>query len=266
MKKMNKISIPMLLSYAYVSLCCFLLILPFLITFYRSLLSPTGAFTMENYWKIAGIFWPKVNLSAYLAAITVVLDLILALPAAFALTRYEFPGKRFLTLLMTAVWYVPGISYALAIILALYFFFKPLLNIGAFIATFTCGFFPIMLMSCIVAFRNLDLTYEEAAMCLGAGKLKTFFYIVLPLIGPGISSGVLLTFILAFNEFITSFLLMAPTGIETAPVKVFDDISHAGMHGFIAAEAALLQIISLAACFIYLKIIGTRYLRGTVLF
>jgi len=240
--------------------------LPFLTTFYRSLLSPRKGFTIENYWKMAGIFWPKVGLSAYLAVITVALDLILAIPAAFALIRYEFRGKRFLTLLITAVWYVPGISYALAMILALYFFFKPLLNIGAFIATFTCGFLPIMLMSCIVAFRNLDPAYEEAAMCLGAGKLKTFFYIVLPLIGPGISTGILLTFILAFNEFITSFLLMAPTGIETAPVKVFDDISHAGMHGFIAAEAAILQIMSLTICFVYLKILGTRYLRGTVLF
>ena len=72
------------------------------------------------------------------------------------------------------------------------------------------------------------------------------------MIGPGISTGILLTFILAFNEFIRSFLLMAPTGIETAPVKVFGDVSHAGMHGFIDADAAILQIMSLAICFVYL--------------
>ncbi len=262
---MKKIDWNSVIPYLYVSLISVIILVPFSVTFYRSLISPQGTLTLSNYLRMAGIFWPKVWLSAYLALITVVLDLILAIPAAYAIVRYNFKGKKLILTLLTAVWYVPGISYALALILSFYMLYKFCLSIWGFIFTYTTGFLPIMLLSCIVAFKQLETSYEEASLCLGANKLKTFIYVVLPLIGPGISSGILLAFVLSFNEFITAFLLAAPTGIETAPVKVFDDIAHAGMHSFVAAEASILQIISIVICFIYLKVIGSRYLRGTVL-
>ena len=206
-----------------------------------------------------------MHLSAYISLITVAIDVAIAIPAAYALVRYRFRWKRLISMTLTAVWYIPGISYALALILSFYFVFKPCLSIWGYVAAYSCGFLPIMLLSCIVAFRRLDPSYEEAAMCLGASRLRTFLFVTLPLIGPGVSSGILLTFVLSFNEFITAFLLCAPTGIRTAPVKVFDDIQHAGIHGFIAAEATVLQLISLIACLVYLKVVGTRYLKGLVL-
>lgn len=253
------------LSYFYVILCCIILMIPFLITFFRSIIDPNGWISLDNYTKMAGIFWPKLGTSAIIAIVTVIIDVAIVLPAAFSLTRYQLKGKRIISLIMTSVWYIPGISYALALILSYYLVYKFCLNILGFIIAYSCGFLPIMLLSCIVAFRRLDPSYEEAASCLGAGRLRTFFSVTLPLIGPGVSAGILLTFVLSFNEFITAFLLSAPTAIETAPVKVFDDIQHAGMHGFIAAEASILQLISLIACLIYLKIVGTRYLKGMIL-
>lgn len=254
-----------LVPYLYLTIVSAIVLIPFVVTFYRSLLSPKGTFTLSNYFKMAGVFWPKVRLSAFLALITVTCDLALSIPAAYAITRYNFKGKGLILTVLTAVWYLPGISYALALILSFYLLYKFCLSILGFVFTYVTGFLPIMLLSCIVAFRRLNVDYEEAALCLGASKIKAFLHVILPLIGPGVSSGVLLTFVLAFNEFITAFLLAAPTGILTAPVKVFDDIAHAGMHGFVAAEASILQIISITVCFLYLKFLGTRYLRGTVL-
>lgn len=255
-----------IVSYAYVIIVSFIIIVPFVITFIRSFMMPDGTLSISNYFGIAGVFWPKVWLSLQLAIYTVVLDLVVTIPAAYALTRFDFKGKSAVLLTLMGVWYVPGISYALSLILSFYLIYKACLSILGFIVTYVTGFLPIMLLSTIVAFRRLDVSYEEAARCLGASGLKTFFHVTLPLIGPGISSGVILTFILSFNEFITAFLLAGPTGILTAPVKVFDDISHAGMYGFVAAEAAILQLISLTVIFLYLKIVGTRYLKGIVFF
>jgi len=255
----------MAVAYTFVTLTCAVLLIPFSITFFRSIISPKGYFGFENYFKFAGIFWPKLNLSAYISLVTIIIDVVMAIPAAYALTRYTFKWKTIIGSLLLGVWYIPGISYALALILSFYLIFKPCLSVWGFIAAYSCGFLPIMLLSCVVAFKRLDPSYEEAAMCLGASKVRTFFFVTLPLIGPGVSAGVLLTFVLSFNEFITAFLLCAPTAVETAAVKVFDDIQHAGMHGFIAAEAATLQLISLIACIVYLKFVGTRYLRGMVL-
>ncbi len=255
-----------IISYIYIVFVSILIFIPFMISFWRSLWTPDGQLGLSNYFSMAGVFWPRVWLSLQLSLITVVLDLIIAIPAAYALTRYEFRGKRPILLTLIGVWYVPGIAYALSLILSFYLIYKQCLSILGFIVTYTTGFLPMMLLSSIVAFRRLEISYEEAAACLGATGLKRFIYIVLPLIGPGITSGILLTFVLSFNEFITAFLLAGPTGILTAPVKVFDDISHAGMLGFVAAEASILQIISLTVIFVYLKIVGTRYLKGTVFF
>jgi len=256
-------------AYLYVVACCVVMLLPFGVTFFRSITFTEGFpfVSIESYTNIVGHFWPRVGISVNIGVATVIVDVLVAIPAAYALTRYAWKARRLIYLILTAVWYIPGISYALALILAYYliFIYRPLLGFWGYVAAYSCGFFPIMLMSCIVAFRQLDPSYEEAANCLGAGRLRTFLSVTLPLIGPGVTAGILLTFVLSFNEFVTALLLSGPTRILTAPVKVFDDIQHAGMHGFIAAEASVLQIVSFAACLIYLRVVGTRYLRGTIL-
>lgn len=265
MKYETKEKISLAVTYIYVAFCCIILLIPFLVTFYRSLVTPDGSFGLNNYLNIPWNFRETLVTSGKISLAVVAITTLITLPAAYSLTRYPFRFRRFIMLLLNAIWYMPGISYALALILSFYLIYKPLLSIWGFILAYSCGFLPTVLSSTILAFSNLDPVYEEAAMCLGAGKLQTIFRVILPLIGPGLSAGALLTFVLSFNEFITAFLLFGPTKIKTAPVKVFDDIKHAGMHGFIAAEASLMQLISLAVCLVYLKI-ASKYMKGTVIF
>jgi ABC-type spermidine/putrescine transport system permease subunit II len=123
----------------------------------------------------------------------------------------------------------------------------------------------LSLLTQIVAFRNFDPVFEEAARCLGAGRLQTFLRVTLPLIGPGITAGVILVLVLSLNEFITALLISGPTRIKTAPLQVFTDIRHAGVRPFVAAEATILQLVSLAIVIVYLKFFGTKYLRGSIM-
>ncbi|MEM2041691.1 MAG: hypothetical protein QXI52_07305, partial [Nitrososphaerota archaeon] len=67
------------------------------------------------------------------------------------------------------------------------------------------------------------------------------------------------------NEFITALLLSGPTRVKTAPLQVFSDIRHAGIQPFVAAEATVLQLVSLAIVILYLKFFGTKYLRGAIM-
>ncbi len=257
-------------SYGYLLIVSAFLLVPLMVIVSRSLTVtlPDGTTTLSisPYLEIAQYaFWPKVYLSLSISLTTILIDTAIGVPAAYALVRYNFPGKRALYTLLNGVWYVPGICYALSLILAYYFLYKWFLGYWGFIAAYTTGFLLLMLMTCIVAFRYVDPCYEESASCLGAGRLTTFFKVTLPLIGPGVSAGVLLIFVLAFNEFITAFLLNLPTRLMTAPVKVFADITRARATPYIAAEAAVLQLISLAVVIVYLRIVGTKYLRGVVL-
>jgi len=256
-------------AYLYLIICCAVLLLPFMVTLVRSVsvAQPDGtvAFSLAPYREIYQHFWPKVNTSLQIALFTIVIDTIIGIPAAYALTRYEFRGKKSLFAILNGVWYVPGVCYAMALVLAYYFVYKFFLGFWGFVAAYSCGFLFLMLLTCMVAFRHFDPRYEEAALCLGAGRLRTFLHVTLPLIGPGVTAGILLTFVLSFNEFITALLLTGPTRLKTAPLAVYSDIRMFGVRETVAAEATVLQLISLIVVVLYLKFIGTRYLRGVIL-
>jgi putative spermidine/putrescine transport system permease protein len=257
------------ISYGYMAVISGLLLLPFVVTVLRSLTVPLPdggtTFGINAYFGILGVFWPKVYLSLSISLVTILVDVAIGIPAAYALVRYDFPGKKTLFTLLNGVWYVPGIAYGMSLIMAYYFVYRLLLGYWGFIGAYSAGFLLLMLMTCIVAFKYLDPCYEESARCLGAGRLRTFFRVTLPLIGPGVSAGIMLIFVLAFNEFITALLLNGPTRLMTAPVRVYADITTYGVREFIAAEAVILQAISLVVVIVYLKVVGSKYLRGVIL-
>jgi len=256
-------------AYVYLILCSGILLMPLTVTLIRSISAtlPDGSvyFTFSYYGEIVGHFWPKVWLSLVIALITTAICTGIGIPASYVLVRHDFRGKRTLFTLLNGVWYVPGVCYAMALVLAYYFLYTFLLGFWGIIAAYSCGFLFLMLLTCMVAFRHLDPCYEEAAACLGASRSRRFLHVTLPLIGPGVTAGMLLTFVLSFNEFITALLLAGPLRLMTAPVKVYTDIRMYGIRQSVAAEAVILQLISLAVVMIYLKFIGTRYLRGVIL-
>lgn len=255
--------------YLYLIMVCGMILMPFGMTLFRAIFiidNERGIIiSFESYHMISESFWEKMQISLLISLATVAMTTIVSLPVAYGLARYEYKGKRALFTLLNGVWYVPGITYGLSLVLAYYFVYKFLLGFWGFVAAYTTGFMLLAILTMLVAFKNLDPVYEEAARCLGAGRIKTFFRVTLPLIGPGITAGVILIFVLSLNEFITALLISGPTRIKTAPLQVFSDIRHAGIRPFVAAEATILQLISLVVVIIYLKLFGTKYLRGAIM-
>jgi ABC-type spermidine/putrescine transport system permease subunit II len=68
--------------------------------------------------------------------------------------------------------------------------------------------------------RGLDAHYAEAARSLGAGPLRTFLLVTVPLMAPSIIAGGLLAFVITFNNFAIQ-LFLAPIGISTLPVQIY---------------------------------------------
>jgi ABC-type spermidine/putrescine transport system permease subunit II len=126
----------------------------------------------------------------------------------------------------------------------------------------TLGTFPLMLTPIVVAMKDLPVVFEEAAACLGASSWQAYRKIVFPLIGPGISAGLLLSFIIVFNEYLVT-LFVHPPGLETAPLRVFNQIRQAGLAPTTAALAVTMQVISFLAVILFFRIFGTRHLKGT---
>ena len=88
------------------------------------------------------------------------------------------------------------------------------------IAAYVVGTFPLMLVPVIVALRDLPMVFEEAARTLGATRMQTFWRVEMPLLGPGISAGILLTFVIIFNEFLVTLFIAGPSTTTAALARL----------------------------------------------
>jgi putative spermidine/putrescine transport system permease protein len=253
-----------IISHAYIWLVLLIFVLPFCALFVYSFTGPGGTYAIENFQYVLGSFGENLSWSFRVAALTLVIDLVIALPAAYAIVRYPFPGKRLLFSAVTLPLYVPGAVIGISLVLTYNFTYHLTESLWGLVFAMAVGTFPLMLTPIVVALKDLPLTFEEAAECLGATRWQTFTRIVLPLIGPGVSAGLMLSFIIVFNEYLVT-LFVHPSSITTAPLRVFNLVRTAGLAPTTAALAVTMQLISFAAVLLFFKIFGTRYLRGTYL-
>jgi putative spermidine/putrescine transport system permease protein len=252
------------LSHGYIWLCLLVFVTPFLVLLVYSFSTPNGSYVVDNFQFVFGSFVDNLKWSFLISGLTLVGNVAIALPAAYALMRYPIPGKRVLFTAVTLPLYVPGAVIGLSLLLAYYFTYHLATSILGLVFAMMIATFPLMLTPIVVAFKDLPIVFEEASECLGASRWQTFHKIVLPLIGPGVSAGLMLTFIIVFNEYLVT-LFVAPVNITTAPLKIFNVVAHAGLLPTTAALAVVMQLISLTAILIFFKVFGTRYFKGTYL-
>ena len=198
------------------------------------------------------------------ASSAIVLNTLIAVPAAYAIVRFSFHGKRAILALLNLPLYTPAAVMGLGLLLVYNLVYHIQQSTVGLIAAMTMGTFGLALMPIIVSLKDLPPAFEEASLCLGATRWQTFVRIVLPLIGPGISAGVLLTFVIVFNEFLVT-LFIAGAGQQTAPLRVYSLIRSAGIANTTAALAVAMQAISFLLIVLFFRIVGSRYLRGTYL-
>jgi putative spermidine/putrescine transport system permease protein len=165
---------------------------------------------------------------------------------------------------LTLPLYVPGAVIGISLVLTYNFTYHLTTSMWGLVLAMALGTFPLMLTPLVVALKDLPVVFEEAAECLGATKWQTYRRIVLPLIGPGLSAGLLLCFIIVFNEYLVT-LFVHPPGLTTAPLRVFNQIRTAGLSPTTAALAVTMQVISFAAVLLFFRLFGTRHLKGTYL-
>ncbi len=252
------------LAHGYIWLGMLIFVLPFLALLNYSL-QKGGGYSLSNFRYVFGSFLDNLLTSFKVSSLAIVINFLIAMPAAYAIVRFEFPGKKLLLTVLTLSLYVPAAVLGIGLVFTYNFAIRLSYSIWALVFAMVVGTYPLMLMPIIVALKDLPEVYEEAALCLGATRLYTFFRVVLPLIGPGISAGVLLTFVIVFNEYLVT-LFVAPPGITTAPLRVFNLVRTAGIQNTTAALAVTMQLVSFVAVLAFLRAFGSRYLRGTYLF
>jgi putative spermidine/putrescine transport system permease protein len=253
-----------LASHAYIWFCLIVFVLPFLALLIYSFTGPGGTYAIENFQYVLGSFGENLFWSIRISFLSLAIDLAIALPAAYAIVRYPFPGKRLLYSALALPLYVPGAVIGISLVLTFNFTYHLTTSVWGLVLAMTVGTFPLMLTPLIVALKDLPPVFEEAAECLGASRWQTFWRIVFPLIGPGVSAGLMLSFIIVFNEYLVT-LFVHPPEVTTAPLRIFNLVRTAGLLPTTAALAVTMQLISFAAVLLFFRVFGTRYLKGTYL-
>jgi len=252
------------LSHAYIWVCLIVFVLPFLALLGYSFTGPGGTRPAQNFAYVVTSFGDNLLWSLKISALTLVINVAVSLPAAYAIVRHSFPGKRLLFSILTLPLYVTGAVIGISLVLTYNFTYHLTTSMWGLVLAMALGTFPLMLTPLVVALKDLPVVFEEAAECLGATKWQTYRRIVLPLIGPGLSAGLLLCFIIVFNEYLVT-LFVHPPGLTTAPLRVFNQIRTAGLSPTTAALAVTMQVISFAAVLLFFRLFGTRHLKGTYL-
>jgi putative spermidine/putrescine transport system permease protein len=250
-----------ILSHAYIWFCLAVFVLPFFALLVQALGSRGGTSGIGNFGDAIGSFSDNLFWSFKITGAVLLIDLLVSLPAAYALVRYPVPGKRLLFSLLQLPLYVPGAVIGLSLLFTYTFAYRIESTLGLILAL-AVGSFPLMLTPLVVAMKDLPIVFEEAAACLGATGWQTYRRIVFPLIGPGVSAGLLLCFIIVFNEYLVT-LFVHPPALETAPLRVFNLVRTNGLAPTTAALAVVMQGISFIAVLVFFRIFGTRHFRGT---
>jgi multiple sugar transport system permease protein len=154
--------------------------------------------------------------SLIIATSTVVIALLLGVPAAYALARFRFRGSAFLLQWLLSLRVVPPIVVALPF----YMLFQTLelkdTHVGMVLAYLTFSI-PLVIWMMRGYFADLPSAMEESAMVEGYTRLGALRRVVLPLVMPGIVATALLTFIFAWNEFLLA-LILTRRETQTLPI------------------------------------------------
>jgi iron(III) transport system permease protein len=216
--------------------------------------------TLENFRLILLETPLLVKNSFVFSGIALVFGIAFGLPAAYLIVRTRVRGKDALDFVITMMLAFPGIavgvSYLLAfwksIPLAMYWVIMPL-------ALFARRL-PYFLRMAHSSYLQLDVSLEEASEVSGVGKLRTFVYISLPLLLKGVLVGVVMFFIMAFQEISTAIFLYRG-GWETLPIGIFLNW-HRGMEFGIAAAMAFLMIVITFILLLIIARIGGGILKA----
>jgi len=168
--------------------------------------------------------WISLKIAFWTASASMVIGTM----AAMAMTRFKrFPSKTLFGALVTAPLVMPEVIIGLSILLMLVsmggLFGLPSKGVVAiWIAhvTFTISFVTVVVSSRL---QELDRSLEEAAMDLGANRLKVFFLITLPIIAPALMSGWLLAFTLSLDDVVIASFVAGPSS-TTLPMKIFASV------------------------------------------
>jgi spermidine/putrescine transport system permease protein len=256
-------------------------VIPFFISFGVSLgiflpsdvqISRGELITLRYYEQVFDQIFLRVFLrSLALASATTALCLLIAYPMAYYIAVKAVRYRNFLLLLVIMPLWVTFLlrAYALltllgpegflnGVLLSLGLIQQPLFliyNETSVLIGMVYSYLPLAILPLYSTLVRLDKTVIEASRVLGAGPLKTFFKVTLPIARPGVFAAVLLTFIPAAGEFIVPSFLGGPNEVYVGTL-IYNAFLAARNWNWGAAMSIVYISVVLLGVVLYLRLVG----------
>jgi thiamine transport system permease protein len=223
-----------------------------------------------------GYFWRVLWFTTWQAAMSTLLTLLLGLPFAYVFARYRFPGKSIVRALTTIPFVLPAVVVAAAFTALLgpsgivnqtlarvFDLARPAVNLDQTVWMILLAhvFYNVSVIIRSVGgfWANLNPRLEEAAAVLGAGRVRLFLHITLPLLMPSLLAASLLVFLFCFTSFGVVLIL---GGLRFATLEV--EIYRQAVTYFNLPLAATLAIVQMGLTFTIMAVYTRLQARSSL--
>jgi multiple sugar transport system permease protein len=224
---------------------------------------PTTGFSVENYKALNGfgdgLLLPAQN-SLYVASMTVIVSVMVSVLAGYGFSRFRFPCKNLLFVMILSTIMIPfqSILTPIFLILTKIGLHNTLTGLVGVYVTLQLPFSIFMMRN---AFDAVPREIEEAARMDGAGNFTLLIQVMLPLVWPGIVTIALFAFLGAWNEFLAALVLMTDQSKFTLPIMM--TALQSGRFGAIDWGAVQAGVtVMMIPCLVLFLLLQRFYIRG----
>ena len=211
-----------------------------------------GGYGFANYEAAAKkLLGRSIKNTAVMGIIALVVIIVIAVLIAYLVVRRSSTLNNAIDTISMLPYIMPGAVVGLGLLLA--FDKKPLALTGTFaimVISFIIRRLPYTIRSATATLMQISLSIEEAAISLGASKMKTFIKITVPMMANGILSGAILSWVAIVTEMSSSIILYSNKSI-TLTMSTYLAILR-GNDGIAAAFATILTVVTTVSLVLYL--------------
>ena len=199
-----------------------------------------------------GLFFLQLGNSLFIAIVTAIVAVVIAAPAAYAISRFDFVGKGASLRSLLATQMFPGVAAAIPLYLLLDALGLLDTRTGL-ILVYGSTVVPFAIFQLRSAFDAIPVELEEAAMVDGASRSEAFFRVVLPAARPALAVTTLFAFMTAWNEFILAATFLTGESQLTLPVVLQRYVGEHSANWNAFAAGAILVTIPVMILFFWLQ-------------
>ena len=213
-----------------------------------------GTYGLSNYEQAAKKLMARsIKNTAVMGILALAIIIVVAVLIAYLVVRRSSTLNNAIDTISMLPYIMPGSVVGLGLLLA--FDKKPLALTGTFaimVISFVIRRLPYTIRSATATLMQISLSIEEAAISLGASKLKTFIKITVPMMANGILSGAILSWVAIVTELSSSIILYSNKSI-TLTMSTYLAILR-GNDGIAAAFATILTVVTTVSLILYLAV------------